>query len=151
MQVFIINKWILFQPWLVCYIQKKFRAKSGASWDVFSVFSFDFKYCGCYQGAMEAPYGTRTMGARGTKGLRKDCPEWNTPAVGGVSFPTSARFLTKWWCRIIASLPPPTPPHRKSKFQVWLTGDTIYFSFYISLNFISAAMRPVCNLLSKCL
>lgn len=41
-------------------------------------FSFCFQVLQLLSGAMGAPYGTRAMGARGKKGLRKDVLQWKT-------------------------------------------------------------------------
>lgn len=69
MQVFIVNKLLLSQPWLVSCAQEEFRDKLGACWDVFSDLSFVFKFFSCYWGA---------IGAHETESLRKDVPEWKT-------------------------------------------------------------------------
>lgn len=69
--------------------------------------------------------------------------ENNSADVGAVIFPTPARFLTKWKCRIIAfffSL-----GKHKLYHQLFTLG--IDFRLYIILNFISVAVRPVCNFL----
>lgn len=111
-------------------------------------FSFCFQVLWLLSGATGAPYGTKAMGAHGKKGLRKDILQWKTLRTTLLMLVLSffLLLLDFWRSGSVGSL------HfffslGKHKLYHQLFALGIDFRLYIILNFISVAVRPVCNFL----